>query len=85
MDEEGCNPLAAWHMMGEPASLSREQLDFLRQSAQPRCGAQTVQAADGRIQAEITLGINGVTHFTLTPRQPQTDYGYDAAWYQTHA
>ena len=84
VDEAGCNPLAAWHMMGEPASLSREQLDFLRQSAQPRCGAQTVQAADGRIQAEITLGINGVTHFTLTPRRLQTDYGYDAAWYQTH-
>ena len=85
VDEAGCNPLAAWQAMGEPASLSREQLDFLRQTAQPRCGAQSVQAADGWVHAEITLGINGVTHFTLTPRRPKTDYGYDAAWYQTHA
>ena len=84
VDEEGCNPLAAWHMMGEPASLSREQLHFLRQSAQPRCGAQILQAADGYVRGEITLGINGVTHFTLTPRRLQMDYGYDAAWYKPH-
>ena len=64
VDEAGCNPLAAWQAMDAPASLSREQLDFLRQAAQPRCGAQSVQAADGWVHAEITLGINGVTHFT---------------------
>jgi len=77
VDEVTCNPLKAWHDLGEPASLTDEQLRFLRQAGQPLC--QTCQAEDGKIS--ILLRENAVVRFTLKAAAPQTDYGYDYSWY----
>ena len=77
VDEVTCNPLKAWHDMGEPASLTDAQLRFLRQAGQPLCATQQVQ--DGKIS--LLLRENAVVRFTLKAAAPQVDYGYDYNWY----
>ena len=78
VDEITCNPLKAWHDMGEPASLTDAQLRFLRQAGQPLC--QTQQIEDG--QVALTLKENAVIRFTVKEVAPQVDYGYDYTWYE---
>ena len=85
VDEASCNPLKAWHDMGEPASLTKAQLQFLRQSAQPLCQTEVIPADAGKAALLLTLGENAVVHFTLTPRRMETEYGYDYQWYMEHA
>ena len=77
VDEECCNPLKAWHDMGEPASLTETQLRFLRQAGQPLCA--TKQAENGQIK--LKLGENAVVRFNVKAVQEATDYGYDYNWY----
>ncbi len=77
VDEETCNPLRAWHLMGEPASLGGEQLDALRRAGQP--GVETRAAADGRVC--LTLRPNAVARLRLLPVKPETDPGYDYTYY----
>lgn len=84
VDERCCNPLKCWHDMGEPASLSRSQLTFLRQSAQPLCQTDILSGADG-CTLHLSLRENAVIHFTLAPRTESGEYGYDYTWYETHA
>ena len=78
VDETTCNPLKAWHDMGEPASLTEAQLRFLRQAGQPLC--QTWQVADGQVTLEMKQ--NAVIRFTVKEAAPQADYGYDYIWYE---
>jgi len=80
VDEVSCNPLKCWHEMGEPASLSKEQLAFLRQAAQPLAETQIVEK-----DVHLVLGRNAVVHFTLQPYAPSSDYGYDYEWYRVHS
>ena len=77
MDEDCCNPLKAWHDLGEPSSLTESQLRFLRQAGQPLCA--TKQAEDGHVT--LTLGQNAVVRFTVKAVQEVTDHGYDYNWY----
>lgn len=77
VDETVCNPLKAWHDMGEPASLTETQLRFLRQAGQPLC--ETQQVKDGKLS--LTLRENAVVHFTLSSAAGESDYGYDYDWY----
>ena len=81
VDEECCNPLRIWHDMGEPASLTAEQLDFLRMAAKPRCDSRVIAAGEA---ADVTLGANAVVHVKLTPYCPVREYGYDYEWYRVH-
>ncbi len=85
VDEESCNPLKAWHDMGEPASLTEVQLNFLRQSAAPLCQSARVEADGDFADIRLRLKENGVTHFELVPARIDSDYGYDYGWYQTHS
>ena len=77
VDEITCNPLKAWHDMGEPASLTADQLRFLRQAGQPLC--QTQQAEDGTFT--LTLRENAVVRFTVQQVKGEPDAGYDYDWY----
>ena len=81
VDEECCNPLKCWHEMGQPSSLTDAQLAFLRQSAQPLARTQPVE--DGTFT--LVLGRNAVVHFTLSPVEKETDFGYDYEWYRIHS
>ena len=85
VDEATANPLKAWHDMGQPASLTRAQLSFLRQAGQPLCQSDAVQADDGEARFALTLRENAVVHVLLTPVRRVPDEGYDYTWYQRHA
>jgi len=78
VDESCCNPLRVWHEMGEPASLSRDELDFLRCAAKPLCGSRVLAAGEA---AELTLGRNAVVYVKAAPYRPCGEYGYDYQWY----
>jgi len=77
VDETNCNPLKAWHDMGEPASLTDAQLRFLRQAGQPLC--ETAAGKDGKFT--LTLRENAVIRFTVQKVQGNSDIGYDYEWY----
>ena len=81
VDEECCNPLRVWHEMGEPASLSKAETDFLRTCAQPRCDAATIAQGE---PVKIKLGKNAVTYVKLSPQRKTEEYGYDYEWYRVH-
>ena len=76
VDEDVCNPLKVWHEMGQPESLTRDQLAVLRQAGQPLVHSRIANGA-----FDVTLGENAVVHFTAAPRHCQPDYGYDYHWY----
>ena len=78
MDEVHGNRLAAWHAMGEPASLTEEQLAFLRTAGQAHCRGKALMDA---AQVTLTLWPNGITRFRLTPAPLTPDVGYDYGWY----
>ena len=78
VDEAQGNPLALWHALGEPATLTEEQLSLLREAAVPGAAARAVTDAE---QVVIELGPNAVTRFTLTPAELAPDFGYDYGWY----
>ncbi len=78
VDETTCNPLKAWHDMGEPASLTESQLRFLRQAATPLC--RTQQMEDGAFS--LTLKENAVVRFTVSEVKGAPDFGYDYGWYE---
>ena len=78
VDEECCNPLKMWHEMGEPASLTSDQLHFLREAAQPLTASCLTD------DVSLALKANAVVHFTVSAYQPVSEYGYDYEWYQVH-
>ena len=80
VDEITCNPLKAWHDMGEPASLTDGQLRFLRQVGQPLC--ETKQLASGKV--DLHLRENAVVRFVIAPSVGECEYGYDYEWYHQH-
>ncbi len=84
VDEDCCNPLKCWHEMGEPASLSKTQLAFLRMAAQPKCETVVLQAKAGKLTVSLSFSENAVMHFELVPYEKQGDDGYDYEWYQSH-
>ncbi len=78
VDETTCNPLKAWHDMGEPASLTDAQLRFLRQAGQPLCETQQIEGGT----VSLTLRENAVIRFTVKAVAEQAEFGYDYHWYE---
>ncbi|MBQ8678955.1 MAG: hypothetical protein IJ530_04245, partial [Treponema sp.] len=71
VDEEVCNPLKVWHDLGESASLSQDEVELLRQSAQPlvqtdRCGNKIC----------LELKENAVCYFEIKAAKIKSDRGY---------
>ena len=77
VDAENCDPLTAWHRMGQPESLTAEQLCFLRGAGQP--GMQTAEAKDGR--TVLKLGRNAVLRLRVLKAPARGDAGYDYDYY----
>lgn len=80
VDEQVCNPLKAWHDMGEPASLTARQLGLLRQSAVPLMETQPLDEAD----FSLALAENAVMRFRVEAVRGTSDSGYDYGWYVEH-
>ena len=78
-------PEKLWHEMGEPADLNKEQLTILRESAYPASGCVTAKEENGTAKLKLTVGVNGLIHFSTAPKKITTDYGYDYEWYVNHA
>ena len=85
VDEVTCNPLKVWHDLGEPRSLSANQLRLLRQAGQPAANTAVLAAENGECTLQMTLRQNAVVRFTLSARNQQFYYGYDYTWYQQHS
>lgn len=71
VDEEVCNPLKVWHDIGEPANPSKQEIELLRQSAEPfvqtqRCGSKI----------HLELKENAVCYFELKSAPIKSDRGY---------
>lgn len=73
VDPACCNPLKAWHDLGEPRIPTKEQLALLRECAQPKVRTEII--SDGTY--EITLRKDGIMYFTIEPRHAQGYRGFD--------
>ena len=81
VDENTCNPLRAWHRMGEPFDLTDEQLQFLRQCAQPLHQTMVPDCKDGKITVHVRLDKNALMRIRFLPVEKQDDPGYDYSYY----
>ena len=71
VDEEVCNPLKVWHDLGEHANPSEQEVELLRQAAQPftqtkRCGNKV----------SLVLKDNAVCYFEVKAAPINSDRGY---------
>ena len=76
VDMENGNPLRIWHEMGEPASLTRDQLNILRQSDIPHTDAYSLISDEKGICVEKTLMANAVVYVEITPFKKEESLGY---------
>lgn len=76
VDEEGCNPLKVWHDMGEPANLSKEQTELLKNAAWPRVLSSRKTPTGEKLVHTFTLDENAVVYFELKKVEPTPDRGY---------
>lgn len=75
VDEETCNPLKVWDDLGQPRSLSKEQVKLLQAAATPLVTTKAVTAA-GCFATELTVKPNGVIYFEITKTKKNPDRGY---------
>ncbi len=76
VDEETCNPLKLWNVMGEPAHLSKEQRKLLQDAARPTITGNRGTLQDGRAEIEFLLKSNSVVYFELRVITGKSDRGY---------
>lgn len=71
IDEEVCNPLKVWHDIGESANPSKEEIQLIKDSAQPLI--KTKRVAN---QIDFTLKENAVCYFEIKAQPIISDRGY---------
>ena len=77
VDEIVCNPLKIWHELGEHASLSRSELELLRECSRPQTISQTLWAKDGILSFEMDLNENAVVLLELMKVKRDESFGYE--------
>lgn len=77
VDKNTCNPLKIWHDLGEPSSLTKEQLKLLREAATPLIQTKQWEAKDSGLAFELAVEDNGVIYFELKAVSLKNDRGYD--------
>ena len=77
VDENTCNPLKAWHELGEPAALTAEQKEIILEVSGPFVETEGVKAKAGVIRLDNTVTENGVVYFELLQIKKNNDRGYD--------
>lgn len=77
VDEDTCNPLKLWHVMGEPASLNEEQIKLLKDSDKPLTESVIIDSADGKVDVSMNVKEFGLVYFELKPYVLTSDRGYD--------
>ncbi len=81
VDEECCNPLKAWHDIGQPASPTEEQLELIKACAYPQCRTANMESKNGEISIGFSLGANALVYFELMPAPLSNDEGFDYSYY----
>lgn len=76
VDEAHGNPLKLWHELGEPASLSEEELALLKNAARPYSETRPVAAEGEMAEFEIVLQPHAIMGFVLRDFVPHSDRGY---------
>ena len=76
VDETCCNPLKLWHDMGEPHSLSREQLAVLRAGSSPFLATKKLTALKKEIGVSLDLNENAVVYFEIKAAERVGDRGF---------
>ena len=71
VDEEVCNPLKVWHDLGEHTNPSEQEVELLRQAAQP-----FVQTARCENKVSLELKENAVCYFEVKSAEIKSDRGY---------
>lgn len=79
VDEDTCNPLKAWHDMGEPRHLSAAQKELLRDMAKPFVQTKQVSVENGAIDLSMQVKEHGVIYFEAEAVEMTSDRGYDYA------
>ncbi len=77
VDPETCNPLKVWHDLGEPASLSEDEKNILRQAAVPYVKSGRIDAKDGILRISQEIKESGVVYFECKRSDIISDRGYD--------
>ncbi len=77
VDEEVCNPLKAWHDMGEPANLKEEQRALLQEAATPLLRTERTAAQGQQLTIELAAKKNGVVYFEVNRAPLKPNRGYD--------
>ena len=77
VDEDTCNPLKLWHTMGEPASLSEEQVRLLKESDKPLTVSDIISAQEDVVHFSSEVKEFGLEYFELKPCRLKSDTGYD--------
>lgn len=78
VDEDVCNPLKAWHDLGEPKMPSDDEIELIRDCARPLTETQKL-TCEGALKLEFDVKRNGVVYFEIKSAPMQGDRGYDYA------
>ncbi len=76
VDEETCNPVKAWHDLGEPRNPSKEEVETIRKFAYPAMGSEILKRSRGNISLSVPVRSNGVVYVDIRPREFEGDTGY---------
>lgn len=77
VDEDTCNPLRLWHDMGEPSSLTKEQLKLLKECARPLISSKRFEEREQEVKLSLIVQEHGVVYFELNHVEEKSDRGYD--------
>jgi xylan 1,4-beta-xylosidase len=77
VSEEAGNVWAAWSEMGRPRSPRRDQLDALRELAEPVRRHASLPVVDGRVDLDLDLARHEVTLVELTAVTDETPPWWD--------
>lgn len=75
VDENVCNPLKLWHDMGEPSSLTKNQLSILREGSSPFVSSNVIEA-EKALDFSLTLDKNAVVYFEVEKTELVSDRGF---------
>lgn len=76
VDEDTCNPLKVWHDLGEPSSLSEEEIKLLQDSAKPLIVSKRIEAKKSGASLDLCVKPNGVVYFEIKKSKLAPDRGY---------
>ncbi len=77
VDPHTTNPLKVWHDMGEPSSLSDEQVSILKDAAKPFITSTRIEEVENRIELPVSVEPEGVVFFEVKAGKVTPDRGYD--------